>query len=61
VWHDSEAECDVVCADFARDLERSADRYMEWYQEKCDELRDLRSEMLDRIHDLQDQLEMKGD
>lgn len=73
VWCDSEAECDVVSADFARDLEREceanrvlasqnqvmADNYLKWFDDKCNELRDLRSEMLDRIAFLQDQIQAK--
>jgi hypothetical protein len=51
---------EVVDADFARGLETEckmirveADTYLQWYHNKCDEMRDLRSEM----YDLKDQLD----
>jgi hypothetical protein len=60
VWYDSEAECDVVSADFARELETEcemiraeADDYRQWYYNMRDEMMDLRSEM----YDLKDQLD----
>ena len=72
-WYDSEAECNVVSAHFAGELEREceanrvlaaqnqvrADNYLKWYQDKCDDLSNLRSEMWDRIAFLQDQIQTK--